>query len=590
MIQDATGAGTFPAVTGAATATVNSGADHVLLADDAQATSETGTSPIQYGYPLWDDVAVNLTDDEGALLLGSNTLNDALTANSVESASESGQSYTSVGYPLQDDSGVNLTDDLDLLLLGSNPGDAANVVSVESASETEAGVLEQVHILLALNGGIESASEAQLEGNFDARDVQATSETAQATIASLFLSATYDLGPDPDTIDFILDGTYTGVMYWRVDVPTVIGPTAIEAGGGEAAGSFAVTSSAGSDTFDLNSVATGNWTLHVVFKRTSDGAYSNIIREDLVVDNTIEFTTSGPTSLSAVSTPALTVIPTNALLADDTESASEVSVPIVLTGDANIFADDVQSASEVGAATIGIGILANDVESASLTTNTVLRQTHVLLALNGGVESTSEVTTPAVGGANLTTNDVESLSTTSAGFFAQRHFIGGSAGAESASETSPATLFEATVSFLADYIESASEVTEGTVTQINDLLADDTESASTTDGVALDSVQGLLADDIESASEVTEPDTNVLHVIFGNSVETTSETSAVNFIAGEVVNLVGISMVGEVSTPNVWGELDPDGDGGYNNIDPAQDPTWVEIEPSQSAGWDETAA
>lgn len=101
---------------------------------------------------------------------------------------------------------------------------------------------------------------------------------------------------------------------------------------------------------------------------------------------------------------------TDALLANDVESTSEVSTPAI--GQVHVLlANDVQSTSEVGSPAIHQvhALLANDVQSASEVTTPAIGQVHALLA--NDVQSASEVTAPALGQVHvLTAVSVEALS------------------------------------------------------------------------------------------------------------------------------------------------------------------------------------
>lgn len=169
------------------------------------------------------------------------------------------------------------------------------------------------------------------------------------------------------------------------------------------------------------------------------------------------------------------------LLADDVESASEVTTPAI--GQEHVLtADDVESNSEVSSPVITQihDLLADDVESASEVSSPVLAQVHQLLA--DDVESNSEVTTPSL---------------------AQVHQL------------------------FADDVESNSEVSSPVITTsgVNNLLADDVESSSEVSSPTLAQVHQLFADDVQSNSEVSSPTLAQVHDLFADSVESNSEVS-----------------------------------------------------------------
>ena len=198
------------------------------------------------------------------------------------------------------------------------------------------------------------------------------------------------------------------------------------------------------------------------------------------------------------------------------------------TGD-TLLADDVESASEVSTPTLVQvhAILANDVESASSVSVPTLAQVHNILG--DDVQSTSEVSTPPLAQAhNTLADDVESTSEVSSPALAQVHILFAN-DAESASELTTPTLVDSgsTVNpLLAEDVESTSEVSTPTLAQVHVLFANDTESASEVSAPALTEVVGLVdlfADDVESTSEVSTPTLAQVHVLFADDVESASE-------------------------------------------------------------------
>lgn len=147
-------------------------------------------------------------------------------------------------------------------------------------------------------------------------------------------------------------------------------------------------------------------------------------------------------------------------------------------------------------------LLANDVESASEVTNPAVGQTHVLTA--NDVQSTSEVGAPSVGQVHaLAANDAESASEVSSPAIALVTPLNAN-DVESASEvTSPA--IGQVHALAADDAQSATEVTAPSAGQVHGLLANDVESASAVSVPALAQVHALLANDTQSASEVSNP-------------------------------------------------------------------------------------
>ena len=223
------------------------------------------------------------------------------------------------------------------------------------------------------------------------------------------------------------------------------------------------------------------------------------------------------------------------------------------SGTDDLLADDVESASEVTAPSIGQehDLLANDVESASELTSPVIGQEHALTAVS--VESASEVTTPALAEIHaLTADDVESASEVTAPAIGQEHALGAT-DVESASEvSSPAVGQEHAL--LANDVESASEVSAPTLSESNILLADDVESATEVDTPSIGQEHALLADDVESASEATQPTIGQEHSLLADSVESASEvtTPTLTEVFGTDDLLADdVESSSEVSTPSV---------------------------------------
>ena len=215
--------------------------------------------------------------------------------------------------------------------------------------------------------------------------------------------------------------------------------------------------------------------------------------------------------------------PTDDLLADDVEAASEVSSPAIGQEHA-ILVQSVESASGVSTPALGQehGLLADDVESTSEVSTPSLAVTSVLLA--DDVESASELTTPALGQVHgLLVDDVEAASELTSPNLGQEHTLLAD-DVESASALSSPTLTESNA-LLADDVESASEVSTPAIGQVHVLSAADVESASevSTPAISTDGTDGLLADDVESASEVSTPALGQVHALVAVDLEALSQ-------------------------------------------------------------------
>ena len=168
------------------------------------------------------------------------------------------------------------------------------------------------------------------------------------------------------------------------------------------------------------------------------------------------------------------------LLAEDVESASEVSTPAIGQVHA-ITADDVEAASEISVPAVGQehALTATSVESASEVTSPAVGQEHALTAAS--IESASEVSIPAVGQEHgLTATSVQSTSELTVPDIGQIHALAATS-IESASEVTAPALAEVAENvdaLLAEDIESAAEVTSPTIGQIHTLTAEDVESLS----------------------------------------------------------------------------------------------------------------
>lgn len=219
----------------------------------------------------------------------------------------------------------------------------------------------------------------------------------------------------------------------------------------------------------------------------------------------------------------------DALLADDVESASEVTTPVL--GQTHVLnATDAQSLSQVDSPAVGQehDLLADDVESASELSSPVLAELSGDNLLADDVESTSEVTTPAIGQAHIfDATDAESLSEVTSPAIGQEHDL------------------------LADDTESTSEVSTPAVGQEHGLLAEDAQSLSeVTNPVLTESSDDvLLADDVESASEVTAPAVGQEHALLSDGVQSTSEVTSPSLGQTHVISAADVQSLSELSAP-----------------------------------------
>lgn len=266
---------------------------------------------------------------------------------------------------------------------------------------------------------------------------------------------------------------------------TVYSSTDASATADDHGGDAGYTNKLSSRTVDLN-VAAGSVVIAGSYMRTGGTCTWTGVTEDYLVETSgrenshasaevasadatytvdAQWSTTSQVALYAATFPEASGGTTDALLADNVESASEVSSPAI---------------GQVHALT------ATDVESSSEVSSPALGQVHALLADN--VESASEVSVPALadfaGVDNLLADNVESASELSVPVIGQVHVL------------------------LADNVESASEVSTPALVEV------------------VDGVDALLADNVESASEVSSPTLGQVHALTAVSVESASEVSS----------------------------------------------------------------
>ncbi len=287
-------------------------------------------------------------------------------------------------------------------------------------------------------------------------------------------------------------------------------------------------------TYAINTVlvVTAKWFYWTIEEAAAD-TEDNLLADDVesasetstpVIGQTHVITVVSAESASETSAPV--VGQEHTLLSTSVESASEVSTPAVVEV-TPLLADDVESASEVTTPVIGQGhtLAATSVESASETGTPAVGQEHVLLA--DDAESASEVSAPVVGQEHgLLSTSVESASEVSTPAVAESNVLLAD-DVESASEVSVPAVGQEHV-FLADDVESASEVSAPTMAQIHALIAGSVECATEVSAPVLVDLGGddiLLADDVESASEVSMPGLGQEHILLALSAESASELS-----------------------------------------------------------------
>lgn len=250
----------------------------------------------------------------------------------------------------------------------------------------------------------------------------------------------------------------TGTLYYYIST-SASAPTAANLKSGSGSVKFGnIGTPTSTQTFGVTGL-TQSVTYYTYFIQTNGTGDSNILESGLWLTHSV-------------------------LTADDLETASEVSVPVV--GQEHVLlAADLESASEVSIPVVGQEhvLLAADLESVSEVSQPTAAHIHVLLA--DDLETVTEVSQPTAAAIdNLLADDLESATEVAIPVVGQEHVL------------------------LAADLESASEVSQPTAAHIHDLLAADLESASEVTSPTATEILGvhdLFAADLESASEVSIP-------------------------------------------------------------------------------------
>lgn len=251
-------------------------------------------------------MAYILRDESGNALSdeSSNSLLDDYVPVSLDAGafSVSGQTLTVLGVAtnsLRDDANGDLLDDSGLVL-----GDESTVGSSIAAAKgtfsltgyTTSLTLSGLETDIPLNRGTFSLSGWPLGIGSGLGDLDGSLDTA----------------PDPDEINYVFENPFNGTIYWVVTAsatpPGLQGTPAGFVSSGLASGSFPVTTSGGSDTIDLSAVNTGNYYIHVVGQRSSDGAFTTVDSDAIVIEGTLDRGTFAIVGYS-VSVPRLSRLP-----------------------------------------------------------------------------------------------------------------------------------------------------------------------------------------------------------------------------------------------------------------------------------------
>jgi len=252
-------------------------------------------------------------------------------------------------------------------------------------------------------------------------------------------------------------------------------------------------------------------------------------------------------STSSVSIPD--VGQEHVLTANDTESTTELTTPSV--GQSHVLlADDTQSNTQISVPDVGQEhtLLADNTESNTELTTPAVGQEHVLLADN--TESNTELTVPDLGVVhNLLANDTEGSTELTTPDIGQEHSLSAGDVQSNTQASSPSLGQEHTL--LADNVVSITQVSVPNPGQEHGLTADDVESGTEASTPAVGqehalnandaeantelttptlaevsgSVHNLLADDLVSVTQVAVPNVGQEHVLLANNVESTTTLS-----------------------------------------------------------------
>lgn len=175
---------------------------------------------------------------------------------------------------LADDGGVSLFDDVGL------PLNDESVLGTAVVADAGSFALSGYDFSTVLSGPINLTADA---GAFNLSGPLLSIGSGLGT-----LDGTLNTAPDPDEIDYTASVPFDGTVYWVVTASAT--PPALQAtppgfaSSGLANGSFAVTTSGGTDTIDLSAVGGGNYYIHTVGYRTSDGAFTSVDSDAIVLE------------------------------------------------------------------------------------------------------------------------------------------------------------------------------------------------------------------------------------------------------------------------------------------------------------------
>lgn len=218
-----------------------------------------------------------------------------------------------------------------------------------------------------------------------------------------------------------------------------------------------------------------------------------------------------------------------------------------------LLANDVESTTEVDTPSVGQehGLTATSIESSAEASSPSLGQEHALTATS--VEATSEVSAPAAAETHaLTADSIESASEIDNPNIGQEHALTAT-GTESAAELSAPSLGQEH-GLLSSSVESASELSSPSVGQEHALLADDVESASEVTAPTVGQEHALTATSVESAAEVSAPAVTESNILAAESVEATSEVGAPTLGQEHALLADSVESAAELTLPSVGQE------------------------------------
>lgn len=343
-------------------------------------------------------------------------------------------------------------------------------------------------------------------------------------------------GADDDDTPYSLDAQLTTLTAANGHISTTGNGTC-----GQAFGYFIQGTAGATGTFTHSQAASEEWVAWTLYIEPLAATGDNLLADDVESAGEVTSPVIGQLQIllaDSVQATCENSLPDftqkNILLANNAETNSEVSLP--LAAESNVLlADAVQSTSEV--------------------TNPVVSQEHTFISVSA--EGTSEVSVPLFTQLQtLLADDSESTSELSAPALIQAHILLVTSVQNLSEVTTP--VLEETLDdvLLADDVEATSEVTLPAFTQEQVLLATAIEAESNTTLPLFAQAHTFLANAVQSNSEVTNPviSSSGAHILLAEDAESLSEITSPTFVQGHIFDAIDIEVASEVDTPDLTQE------------------------------------